>query len=184
MSFGKRQPGGGAAAQTLNVGMTGAQNEVATEAAETGGFPFRSLFALLIFGGGCWAMIMIYGADLVRDHRLSGTWEPAYDLRPIEGRCERKNFVITDCKAKIASVAKPDQAPITVTFMMLFTGGGGEAMVPVRSTKDRNAVSIHYAAETKLLNRTLSLITVASLMALLAFVALCFFWRGVNTFRQ
>jgi hypothetical protein len=99
----------------------------------------------------------------------------------MEGKCERTNFVITFCNAKIISVAMPDQAPIPVSFMMLFSGGGGEALVPVRSTTDRAAVSIFYAAETKLLNRTLSFIVAAGMLALLSIVALLLFWRAVNS---
>jgi hypothetical protein len=64
--------------------------------------------------------------------------------------------------------------------MMLFSGGGGEALVPVRSTADRTAVSIYYAAETKLLNRTLSFIFSMGMMALTAAVMALLFWRAVN----
>ncbi|KAH2823330.1 hypothetical protein KXV85_001722, partial [Aspergillus fumigatus] len=68
--------------------------------------------------------------------------------------------------AKIKSVARPDQAPIEHHFFMLFTGGGGEALVPVRSTADRGAVSIYYAAEAKRWNRTLSFIFSAVVLAI------------------
>ena len=37
----------------------------------------------------------------------------------MEGKCERKNFVITFWSAKIRSVANPSQAPIAHRFMML-----------------------------------------------------------------
>jgi hypothetical protein len=65
--------------------------------------------------------------------------------------------------------------------MMLFSGGGGEAMVPVRSTVNRAAVSIHYSAETKLWNRTLSFIASTVILVLFCFVFLTCFWRAANS---
>jgi hypothetical protein len=184
MAFGKRQSGGGAAAQAINVDMAVPQSQVVSEAAEgtdATGHPLRWLILLLACGAGLFAMIASYAPDILRDHRLAGTWQPAYDLRAVEGKCQRTNFVITFCNARIASVTRSDQAPIPVSFMMLFSGGGGEAMVPVRSTTDRAAVSIFYAAETKLLNRTLSFVVAAGMLALLSIVALLLFWKAVNS---
>jgi hypothetical protein len=180
MTFGKRQSGVGAAAQAINVDMAVPQSQVVTETAQATGHPFRSFILAIACCVGLYALFANYGPNIVRDHRLAGTWQPAYDLRAMEGKCERTNFVITFCNAKIKSVARPDQAPIPVSFMMLFSGGGGEALVPVRSTKDRAAVSIFYAAETKLLNRTLSFIVAAVILTLMGFVALLLFWRAVN----
>jgi hypothetical protein len=183
MSFGKRQSGVGAAAQALNGGMAAAQSQAVTESDGVTGHPFRWLIALLACGAMLYGLIASYGPDIVRDHRLAGTWQPAYDLRATEGKCERTNFVITFCRAKIRSVATPDLAPTDHRFMMLFTGGGGEALVPVRSTKDRTAVSIHYAAEAKLWNRTLSLLSAAGILLLFNLVALACFWKAANSFR-
>jgi hypothetical protein len=182
MTFGKRQPGLGSAAQALNVNMPAAQGHVVTESAAPTGHPIRWLIVLLACGAMFYGLVASYGPDIVRDHRLAGTWQPAYDLRATEGKCERTNFVITFCSAKIRSVANPDQAPIAHRFMMLFAGGGGEALVPVRSTTDRAAVSIFYAAETKLWNRTLSFIFAAGLLALFGFGALLVFFKSVNHF--
>jgi len=184
MGFGKRQSEIGAAAQALNVDMTAAtaaSSHVATGTARATSNPFRSLVVLLACGAALYGLLVSYGPDILRDHRLAGTWQPAYDLRAIDGKCERTNFVITFCSAKIKSVAKPDQAPIAHNFLMLFTGGGGEALVPVRSTTDRTAVSIFYAAETKLWNRTLSFISVAGILALIGVGALFAFSRAVNS---
>ncbi len=119
----------------------------------------------------------------MRDHYLSGTWQPAYDLRTLDGKCERTNFVITTCTAKIKSVAMPDQAPISHSFLMLFSGGGGEILVPVRSTKDRTAVSIFYSAETKLWNRTFSFVFMTGALFLFGFTALMMFLKAINSFR-
>lgn len=181
MSFGKRQSGVGAAAQTLNVDMAAAQSQVAAESGGAKGRPFRPLIALVACGAMLYGLVASYGPDLLRDHRLAGTWQPAYDLRAMEGKCERTNFVITLCSAKIKSVARPDQAPVTHRFMMLFTGGGGEALVPVRSTADRAAVSIYYAAEAKRWNRTLSFISAAVILAIFSVVSLFSFCRAVNS---
>jgi hypothetical protein len=181
MAFGKRQSGAGAAAHALNADMAVAPSQAVTETAGATGSPIRWFILLIACGAGLFALFVNYAPNILRDHRLAGTWQPAYDLRAMEGKCERTNFVITFCNAKIISVAMPDQAPIPVSFMMLFSGGGGEALVPVRSTTDRAAVSIFYAAETKLLNRTLSFIVAAGMLALLSIVALLLFWRAVNS---
>jgi hypothetical protein len=182
MTFGKRQSGVGAAAQAFNAGMPVAQGQVADDTARPVGHPFRWLIALVACGAGLYGLFVGYGPDILRDHRLAGTWQPAYDLQATEGKCERTNFVITRCSAKIKSVAKPDQAPIAHNFLMLFAGGGGEVLVPVRSTIDRSAVSIFYAAETKLWNRTLSFVSVAGILALFGVVALFGFLKAVNSF--
>jgi hypothetical protein len=178
MAFGKRQ----SATQAFNVDMAGAQSQVANDAAQPVGHPFRWLLVLLACGAMLYGLFVSYGPDILRDHRLAGTWQPAYDLQAMEGKCERTNFVITRCSAKIKSVAKPDQAPTTHNFLMLFAGGGGEALVPVRSTTDRAAVSIFYAAETKLWNRTLSFVFAAGILALFSVCALFIFWRAANSF--
>ena len=184
MAFGKRQPGVGSAAQALNANTAAAPGYAVTESAAPTGHPFRWLIILLACGAMLYGLVVSYGPDILRDHRLAGTWQPAYDLQAMEGRCERKNFVITFCSAKIRSVANPGQAPITHRFMMLFTGGGGEALVPVRSTIDRAAVSIFYAAETKLLNRTLSFVFTAGILALFSVFALFACWKALNHFDE
>lgn len=183
MAFGKRQPGMVAGAQALSVDVAVAPERTVTDSAAPTRFPFRSLIALLACGAMLYGLVVSYGPDLVRDHRLSGTWQPAYDLRAVSGKCQRNNFVITFCSAKIKSVARPDQAPTEHRFMMLFSGGGGEALVPVRSTADRAAVSIHYAADTKLLNRTLSFLAAAGILALFAIGAFALFWHGIRSDR-
>ena len=191
MSFGKRQSGVGASAQAFSVNMavtpsavvqgTGAQGLAASEPVAEAGHPFRSLIGLLLCAAGLYGLIATYGRDIVRDHLLHGTWQPAYDLRATDGKCKRTNFVLTTCTAKIKSVAMPDQAPISVSFMMLFSGGGGEALIPMRSTKDRAAVSIYYSAETKLWNRTLSFVCLVSAAALFGVIALFSLLRAVNS---
>jgi hypothetical protein len=181
MAFGKRQSGVGPAAQALNGNMAAPQGEAVTESTEALGHPFRWFIALVAFGAMLYGLVFSYGPDIVRDQRLSGTWQPAYDLRAMDGECKRTNFVITFCSAKIKSVAMPDQAPIEHRFMMLFSGGGGEAMVPVRSTVNRAAVSLYYSAETKLWNRTLSFIASTVILVLFCFVFLTCFWRAANS---
>ena len=123
--------------------------------------PLRIIFILLAAAGGFWFMVLPYAGELIRDHRLAGTWQPAYDLQVIEGKCTRYNFVVTICGARIKSLAEPDQTPLAIGYVMAFSGGGGEILVPVRSTVDPSAVAIAYAAETKLLNRTLTFIVLA-----------------------
>lgn len=181
MSFGKRQSGVGAAAHAFNGGMAAAQSQAAGESDGVTGHPFRWFIALLACIGALYGLVTSYGPDILRDHRLARTWQPAYELRTTDGKCERINFVITFCSAKITSAARPDQAPTTHRFMMLFSGGGGEALEPVRSAKDRTAVSIFYAAETKLWNRTLSFLFAAGILALFNLIALACFCRAANS---
>ena len=181
MSFGKRQSGVGAAAPAFNVDVAAAQSPVAAENTQAKSYPFRSFAALVACGAMLYGLVVSYVPDLWRDHRLAGTWQPAYDLRAVDGKCRRVNFVVTFCSAKIKSVARPDQAPIEHHFFMLFTGGGGEALVPVRSTADRGAVSIYYAAEAKRWNRTLSFIFSAVVLAIFSVAALLAFRRSVDS---
>src|SRR4051794_24069259 len=115
-----------------------------------------------------WHMTVTYAGEILRDQRLAGTWQTAYDLRAVEGSCRRVQLVITFCSATIKSLAEPDRAPFVSEFMTGFSSGGGQAMVPVRSRLDPSAVAIAYAAETRLMNRTLTwLVLATSLLALL-----------------
>ena len=129
--------------------------------------PIKLVLGLLLVAAGLYFFIVTYAADIVRDIRLAGTWQVAYDLRAVNGTCTRHNFVVTRCSAKIQSNAEPNQAPIASEFMMLFSGGGGELLVPVRSTKDPSAVAIAYATETKLLNRTMTFLVLTGALAAL-----------------
>src|SRR5689334_1891786 len=89
MAFGKRQSGVGPAAQALNVNTAVPQGEAVTESAEALGHPFRWFVALIAFGAMLYGLVYSYGPDIVRDIRLSGTWQPAYDLRATDGECKR-----------------------------------------------------------------------------------------------
>ncbi|CCD95324.1 hypothetical protein BRAO375_4150007 [Bradyrhizobium sp. ORS 375] len=186
MTFGKRQSGMGASARTYNPGMAAEISPVATqapspaEAAPAKGSPIRWAIVMLACGALLYGVLISYGPDLRRDRRLAGTWQPAYDLRATEGKCKRRYFLVTTCEAKIASIAQPDKAPMSIEFFMLFSGGGGEALVPVRSTVDRAAVSIYYAAETKLWNRTLSFVFGTVTLALMMVGAALTFWKSVS----
>jgi hypothetical protein len=140
--------------------------------------PIRLVFILLFIAVGIYFVSATYAKDLLRDIRLSGTWQAAYDLRAVDGSCKRYNFVVTFCSAKIQSIAEPNQAPITSEFMMLLSSGGGELLAPVRSTKDRAAVAIAYAAETKLTNRTLSFVGVFGGLAVVFVAAVNMLAKG------
>ena len=127
-----------------------------------------SFFLVLLAAAGLWYMTSTYSMELVRDHRKSGTWQVAYDLRVVDASCRRVQLVVTFCTAKITSLAEPQKAPVESEFMMMFSSGGGEKMIPVRSTTDPSAVAVAYSAETKLMNRTISwLVSVAILLTFL-----------------
>lgn len=129
--------------------------------------PLKLVIGLLAVGAGLCFFAVTYGGDLVRDIRLAGTWQVAYDLRAVNGSCTRHNFVVTRCSVKIQSIAEPNQAPVTSEFMMLFSSGGGELLVPVRSTTNPSAVAIGYATETKLFNRTMTFLGLTGTFALI-----------------
>jgi hypothetical protein len=129
--------------------------------------PLRLVIAVLCTAAGLWYVTATYAGEIFRDHRLAGTWQTAYDLQAVDGSCRRVQLVITFCSAKIKSLAEPERAPVASEFMMGFSGGGGEVMVPVRSTANPSAVAIAYAAETQLVNRTLTWLVVAMILAAL-----------------
>lgn len=97
-----------------------------------------------------------YGPDVLRDHRLAGTYAVAGDLRATDGQCRRHAFLVTLCSVKLRG---PDSnaPPVRTDFMMLFRSGEGAPMIPVRSTVDPSAVGIRYAVTDVLWTRTYSL---------------------------
>jgi len=118
------------------------------------------------------------GPDIWRDHRLAGTWRPAYELQARDGRCTTYEFVLTSCSASIVSMAEPDAAAKDVSFLMLFTTGAGESLTPVRSTLDPSAVTVGYAAETELWNRTLTFVLFCASLILAVYAMLRALVRG------
>ena len=115
----------------------------------------KSIMFLLAAAAGFWFCILPYAGDIIRDHRLSGTWQPAYDMQVVDARCKRYNFIVTLCSARMKSRARPDQAQSAIGYMMAFSRGD-EPVVPVRSTTDPSAVSLSSAAVTHLANRTMT----------------------------
>ncbi|MBV9077347.1 MAG: hypothetical protein JO048_07665 [Methylobacteriaceae bacterium] len=134
--------------------------------------PVTLVVALMIAAGSLWWLVQTHAGGVIRDLRYAKTWQPAYDLQVVNGKCTRYQFVVTTCQAQIKSAADPGKPALAIPFMMAFSGGGGERLVPVRSTADPSAVTIAYAAEGKLVNRVLTLAAMAgALLALLAATA-------------
>ena len=129
--------------------------------------PLGLVILALVMAALLWYVTATYAGEILRDRRLAGTWQTAYDRQAVDGSCRRVQLVITFCSAKIKSLAEPERAPVVSEFMMGFSGGGGEVMVPVRSTANPSAVAIAYAAETQLVNRTLTWLVVAMILAAL-----------------
>jgi hypothetical protein len=113
-----------------------------------------SLLVLVLVG----VMTYAYGGDLVRDTRLAGTWAPAPDLRAVDGHCTSYEYIVTLCDATILGADTETVRFQQNRFMMAFSSGGGEFLVPVRSTKDPEAISIGYAARDKLFNRVVTFV--------------------------
>ena len=115
------------------------------------------------------AAVLYYGPDVVRDHRLAGTWKPAPELRAADARCKTYAFVVTDCSVKLRHVSgrEPERS---VSFLMFFNSGDGAPVAAVRSKSAPRAVSVGYAANDVLLNRTLSLTLGAAFFAWLTWL--------------
>jgi hypothetical protein len=166
--FGKRNAvGGGAARSQFQAAAADLHTVVNTgklPAWTRLGFLQLVIFMLALPAVIYWGFLP-YAGDILRDHRLAGSWRTAYDLQALDGHCTRHQFLLTNCSAKIKSLAEPDQKPVQVDFMMGFVSGGGEAMIPVRSTRDSSVVSIGYAAQTELWNRTLTFLVMIGAMS-------------------
>ena len=115
--------------------------------------PITLVMVSLVALGLAGAMIVTYGGDLVRDARLAGTWEPAPDWRALDAHCTSYEHIVTLCDTTLLRADDETVGMQHNRFMMAFSSGGGEFMVPVRSTKDPEAVSVGYAAQDKLFNR-------------------------------
>jgi hypothetical protein len=140
--------------------------------------PLHLVILALCMAAVLWHVTATYAGEIWRDHRLAGTWQTAYDLRAVDGSCRRVQLVITFCSANIKSLAEPERAPVVSEFMTGFSSGGGEAMMPVRSTVDPSAVAIAYAAETQLVNRTLTWLVLATTLAALLICVVNALLRG------
>ena len=168
--FGKRVAVGHAASPSrpdrqTDVSAALAVLETGELPAWTNAGPNRLVVILLLIVAGLYFLTATYAGDLLRDIRFADTWQAAYDLRVVDGSCTRYNFVVTRCSARILSNAEPNQAPLEREFLMLFSSGGGESLVPVRSTANPSVVAIAYAAETKLVNRTITFLALTGALA-------------------
>lgn len=128
--------------------------------------PGQIVFSILLFAGILCFCFLPFAGDILRDHRLAGSWQPAYDMRVQGGSCTRYQFIATHCTAEIKSLSDAGRAPVAVGFLMGFTSGAGEFMIPVRSRIDPSAVTIAYAAETELANRTVTFLAFSGLLVL------------------
>ena len=110
------------------------------------------------------------GGELVRDLRLSGSWRPALDLRTENAHCTRYNYLVTLCNATIVASGETGERRVETRFLMAFSSGSGEFFVPMRSSRDREAVAIGYAVEDELLNRTLTFAAAFGLLLVAAVI--------------
>lgn len=136
------------------------------------------IFILLLSLATLGLMAANYGPGLARDLRLAGSWTPAPDLRAENGVCENYQFVLTLCSATLVSPSAEGEHLENTSFMMSFTRGGDEALLPMRSTRDPSAVAIGYAAQDELTNRTLSFAVYSLIFLLLPFAVVRRVARG------
>ena len=118
--------------------------------------PIALVVFSVLFLGLAGAMTYIYGGDLLRDTRLAGTWTPAPDWRALDAHCTSYEHIVTLCDATLMRADAETVRAQRNRFMMAFSSGGGEFIVPVRSTKDPEAISLGYAAQDKLVNRVIT----------------------------
>lgn len=146
------------------------------EASVGPGWVWSSVDTIKILVALCFVAILLYQALanysklVIRDQRLAGTWLVANDLRAADGYCNRFFLLVTFCNAEIKVIAEPRRAPVTSSFMLFLDTGAGELLTPVRSTADPNAISIAYAVETQLKNRTLFLLGLTLFLSAIALV--------------
>jgi hypothetical protein len=138
----------------------------------------RAVTIMFAIAGAYCAFVLPSVLNLVRDYRLGGTWQPAYDMQTVVDRCTRINLTLVHCEAKIKSRAEPDRKPIKAEFDRPFTTGGIKTPLPVRSTKDPSVVTIDYTAETDLSSRALDLLLMTALFAAVLSVFLSAVLRG------
>ena len=122
--------------------------------------PVKNVIFALSLLGVLFYIAYAYGGGLLRDHRFSGTWQPAYDLQATGGHCRRVQLLLTFCSANITSLAESEKAPAGYDALMGFVSGGGERLDVMRSTRDPSAVTIAYFAENELANRTVTFLLV------------------------
>ena len=92
MAFGKRQSGVGSAAQAFNANTAAAPGYAVTESAAPTGHPFRWLIILLACGAMLYGLVVSYGPDILRDHRLAGA---------------AMNALVTEMNALVAELQRP-----------------------------------------------------------------------------
>ena len=182
--FGRRNAVGGVRATSISAAAP-ADLAAAIAVVKTGKLPYWAkrgplplVIVLVAAIGLFWWLILPYGGVVLRDYRLAGTWQPAYDIKVVAPKCTRYNLTLTICGATLKSLAEPDQAPVAVDYMMAFTSGGGEKLVPVRSTVDPSALTIAYPAETLLTNRLLTFLVIAFGVAVIVLAAGASLLRG------
>lgn len=133
---------------------------------------FSLVLPLIMF-----AAIWSYAPDIVRDHRYAGTYMVAPDLRATKGECTRYAFLVTLCSAKIQQIYGNAPA-IPTSFMMIFRGGDGARMVPVRSTVDPSAIGIRFAVTDMLWTRAYSLAGCVLMLLAMSWLFLSLLLRG------
>jgi hypothetical protein len=177
--FGKRNAGGHAAPPSRQTSQP-PNIDAAVAAINAGKLPAWATttlgdYALMltVVAAALWFITTRYAEDMVRDIRLAGTWQVAYDLQASSGSCTTIPL-LTFCSAEIRSIAEPAQPPISTRFLMFMSFNKGKRLVAVRSTSDPSAVGIAYAVQTSLTSRE---VTFSVLMLLLAAALLAIFCR-------
>jgi len=185
--FGRRNAGGVGRFGSQPSRATVVPDEVKTvvEVIATGRLPRwtnvslrRAVIIMFAIAAAYCAVVLPSVLNLVRDYRLAGTWQPAYDMQALVGKCTRLNLTFVHCEAQIKSRAEPDREPIKAEFDRPFTNGGIKTPVPVRSTKDPSVVTIDYTAETDLSSRALDLLLMTVIFAAVFSVFLSAVLRG------
>lgn len=137
-----------------------------------------------LIGAGIFAVILLalwffYGAGVHRDLRLSGTYKFDRTVEVQKGACTRYFFLLSACEANLIDKSNATAAMQSTSYMVMFRNMGGTPLVPVRSTVERDAVSVRVATSDTLTNRAASLYGLSTLCLL----ALIIFSRRLLTGR-
>src|SRR5438270_13493155 len=63
--------------------------------------PAYLVIVALCLAGLLWHLTTTYAGEILRDHRLAGTWQTASDLQAVYGSCRRVELMVTCCSATI-----------------------------------------------------------------------------------
>lgn len=116
------------------------------------------------------ALWLFYGPAVNRDLRLANTYKIDRTLQVEHGSCKRYFFLLSTCSANLIDKSSGTPTKHTASYMVMFRNLGGTPLIPVRSTSERDAVSVRVATSDTLTNRAASLYGLSAFCLLALFI--------------